>query len=116
LNNSSGSTAARAYKELGWLAGVEVTPHRLHHTFCKMLVDAGESLDRVAVLAGHANLNTTARHTWPGVKDLERAVDHQRRLPPQGRLGGGGEGREGVLRLGLRPAHGDQEAGGRSRR
>jgi integrase/recombinase XerC len=62
-------------KELGRLAGVEVTPHRLRHTFCKMLVDAGESLDRVAVLAGHANLNTTARYTRPGMDDLERAVE-----------------------------------------
>ncbi len=62
-------------KELGRLARVEVTPHRLRHTFCKMLVDAGESLDRVAMLAGHANLNTTARYTRPGVWDLERAVE-----------------------------------------
>jgi len=27
-------------RELGRLAGVDVTPHRLRHTFCKMLVDA----------------------------------------------------------------------------
>lgn len=40
-----------------------VTPHTLRHTFCKFLTDAGESLDRVAVLAGHSNLNTTAHHT-----------------------------------------------------
>ena len=33
-------------------SGMErVTPHVLRHTFCKSLVDAGESLDRVAVLA-----------------------------------------------------------------
>lgn len=51
-----------------------VTPHTLRHTFCKQLVDAGESLDRVAVLAGHASLNTTARYTRPTVKDLEIAV------------------------------------------
>ena len=62
-------------KELGRLAGVDVTPHRLRHTFCKMLVDAGESLDRVAVLAGHSNLNTTAVYTKPGKADLERAVE-----------------------------------------
>lgn len=60
---------------LGRLAGVEVTPHKLRHTFCKMLVDAGESLDRVAVLAGHANLNTTAKYTRPSLGDLERAVE-----------------------------------------
>ncbi|WP_027718752.1 tyrosine-type recombinase/integrase [Desulfovirgula thermocuniculi] len=57
------------------LAGVEATPHRLRHTFCKMLVDAGESLDRVAMLAGHENMNTTARYTRPGRADLEAAVE-----------------------------------------
>lgn len=62
-------------KELGRLAGVDVTPHRLRHTFCKMLVDAGESLDRVALLAGHASLDTTAVYTKPGRADLERAVE-----------------------------------------
>ncbi|ACA59297.1 phage integrase family protein [Candidatus Desulforudis audaxviator MP104C] len=67
--------AEKMFAKLGRLAGVEVTPHKLRHTFCKMLVDAGESLDRVAVLAGHANLNTTARYTRPGVQDLERAVE-----------------------------------------
>ncbi len=58
------------------LAGIEpVTPHRLRHTFCKMLVDAGEGLDRVAELAGHESLNTTARYTRPGKADLEAAVE-----------------------------------------
>lgn len=47
-----------------------ITPHTLRHTFCKSLIDAGESLDRVAVLAGHSNLNTTARYTQPTEKDL----------------------------------------------
>jgi len=48
--------------------------HTLRHTFCKTLVDAGESLDRVAALAGHASLNTTARYTKPSFTDLEKAV------------------------------------------
>ncbi len=57
-------------------AGIEgkVTPHMFRHTFCKALVDAGESLDRVAVLAGHSSLNATARYTKPTEKDLEQAV------------------------------------------
>lgn len=75
----SGPVTARTVQvrlgELGRLAGVEVTPHRLRHTFCKMLVDAGESLDRVAMLAGHTNLNTTARYTMPSLDDLERSVE-----------------------------------------
>ncbi|MEW6048758.1 MAG: IreB family regulatory phosphoprotein [Bacillota bacterium] len=40
----------------------------------KQLVDAGESADRVAGLAGDAGLNTTARHTKLSFTDLERAV------------------------------------------
>lgn len=57
------------------IAGLEnVTPHVLRHTFAKNLVDMGESLDRVAALLGHANLNTTARYTRPTLGDLEKAV------------------------------------------
>ncbi len=52
----------------------KVTPHTLRHCFCKNLIDAGVSLDRVALLAGHSNLNTTARYTMAGVMDLQRAV------------------------------------------
>ncbi len=67
--------AEKAVAKYARLAGVEATPHSLRHTFCKMLVDAGESLDRVAALAGHENLNTTARYTRPGRADLEKAVE-----------------------------------------
>lgn len=66
----------QAFARYARRAGIEVTvtPHTLRHTFCKGLVDAGESLDRVAALAGHASLNTTARYTRPTRADLERAV------------------------------------------
>lgn len=78
-NKNGGHMTSRAaqkrLKELGRLAGVDVTPHRLRHTFCKMLVDAGESLDKVALLAGHASLDTTAVYTKPGRADLEKAVE-----------------------------------------
>jgi len=53
----------------------KVTPHMFRHTFAKGLVDAGVSLDRVAALAGHSSLNTTARYTKPTARDLEQAVD-----------------------------------------
>jgi len=67
--------AENVLNKYGRLAGVNVTPHMLRHCFGKMLIDAGESLDRVAVLMGHANLNTTARYTRPSVQDLEHAVE-----------------------------------------
>lgn len=68
--------AEKALERYARRAGIEgaVTPHMFRHTFCKSLVDAGESLDRVAALAGHSSLNTTARYTKPTERDLERAV------------------------------------------
>ncbi len=53
----------------------EVTPHKLRHTFGKSLVDAGVSLDRVAMLMGHQDLATTAIYTTPSREDLTAAVE-----------------------------------------
>ena len=53
----------------------DVTAHALRHTFGKNLVDAGVSLDRVAMLLGHANLNTTRIYTTPDERDLQQAVE-----------------------------------------
>lgn len=59
---------------LGRRAGVEVTPHVLRHSFAKKLIDAGVTMEKVASLLGHANLNTTRIYTTPSVTDLEMAV------------------------------------------
>ncbi|HHY93713.1 MAG TPA: tyrosine-type recombinase/integrase [Firmicutes bacterium] len=68
-------SAERMVRKNAQLAGLDrVTVHTLRHAFCKMLVDAGERLDRVAALAGHASLNTAARYTKPSFTDLESAV------------------------------------------
>jgi len=67
--------AENVLTKYGQLSGIDITPHMLRHTFGKMLVDSGESLDRVAALMGHSNLNTTARYTRPSVQDLEHAVE-----------------------------------------
>ncbi len=53
----------------------QVTPHKLRHTFGKSLVDAGVSLDRVAMLMGHQDLATTAIYTTPSRADLTAAVE-----------------------------------------
>lgn len=57
------------------LDGETVTPHTLRHTFGKNLVDAGVSLDRVALLLGHERLDTTAIYTTPSRADLAAAVE-----------------------------------------
>lgn len=60
----------------GQRAGIpDLSPHDLRHTFCKNLVDAGVSLDRVAALAGHESIQTTRRYTQPSAEDLSRAVE-----------------------------------------
>ena len=72
LSERSGERPVRRYASLAGLQGVTV--HTLRHTFCKMLIDAGESLHRVAALAGHANLSTTARYTKSWFPDLKKAA------------------------------------------
>jgi len=67
--------AERVVEKYADLAGIGATPRQLRHTFCKGLVDAGVGLDKVAVLAGHSNLNTAAKYVRPSVQDLENAVD-----------------------------------------
>jgi len=48
--------------------------HTLRHTFAKNLVDAGVSLDQVAMLLGHESLDTTKIYIQPSRRDLEKAV------------------------------------------
>lgn len=60
--------------QLGKRLDFRLTPHLLRHTFGKNLVDKGVSLDRVAKLMGHSNINTTAIYTIPSLSDLSQAV------------------------------------------
>ena len=52
-----------------------LSPHRLRHTFCKSLINAGVGLEKVAALAGHESLETTRRYCTPSLRDLEHAVE-----------------------------------------
>jgi len=68
-------TIQRAVQRFTKKAGLKnVTPHTLRHSFAKALIDAGVSLEKVATLLGHSNLNTTRIYTTPGEEDLEDAV------------------------------------------
>lgn len=69
-------TIQRAVQRFAKKAGLKmVTPHTLRHSFAKALIDAGVSLEKVATLLGHSNLNTTRIYTTPGVQDLEDAIN-----------------------------------------
>ena len=52
-----------------------ISPHHFRHTFCKNLVDAGISLEKVAMLAGHERLDTTKLYCQPSFADLNEAVE-----------------------------------------
>ncbi len=64
----------RMIASLGRQAGVAVTPHQLRHTFAKNLINAGVTLEKVAMLLGHSNLNTTRIYITPSQADLAAAV------------------------------------------
>ncbi len=64
----------RRLAQLGERVNVELHAHTLRHTFAKRLVDSGVTLEKVASLLGHSNLNTTRIYITPGERDLERAV------------------------------------------
>ena len=67
----------RALHRLAESAGLQatVTPHTLRHTFAKSLIDEGVSLEKVAKLLGHSNLNTTRVYVTPSEQDLEEAIN-----------------------------------------
>jgi len=75
-NPLSSRSVQRIVKRLGRVAGLpHLTPHMLRHTFAKNLVDAGVSLEKIATLLGHSNLNTTRIYITPSQEDLQRAVE-----------------------------------------
>ena len=53
----------------------DLTPHVLRHVFGKNLIDAEVSLEKVAALLGHSNLNTTRIYLTPSEQDLAQAVE-----------------------------------------
>jgi integrase/recombinase XerC len=52
----------------------DITPHQLRHSFCKNLVNAEVSLEKIAALAGHESLDTTKLYCQPSLSDLNTAV------------------------------------------
>ena len=51
-----------------------MTPHSLRHTMAKNLMNAEVSIEKVAALLGHSNLNTTRLYTTPSQADLDQTV------------------------------------------
>ncbi|PKO02331.1 MAG: recombinase [Chloroflexi bacterium HGW-Chloroflexi-5] len=64
----------RFLDELARICNIEATPHSLRHTFCKNLINAGVTIEKVAAIAGHESIQSTRRYIEPSANDLERAV------------------------------------------
>jgi integrase/recombinase XerD len=64
----------RFLKAIGKLAGIEkkVTPHLLRHTFCTNLRNNGADISLIKELAGHQDIQTTARYYLGADKQILR--------------------------------------------
>ena len=63
-------------KKYAYTAKIEhLSPHVFRHTCAKNLIDAGQSIDRVAKILGHSNVNTTAVYTIPTERDLHVTME-----------------------------------------
>lgn len=71
------STVQRRFKEIGRLANVELTPHRLRHTCVRRLLDDGAQPQVVQKIARHKRIETTlAVYARPSKDDCAQAVAH----------------------------------------
>jgi len=70
------NTVNRLLKKHGKILGITMKPHKFRHTFCTRLVRRGVPLSTVAMLAGHASVQTTARfYVNTSREDKQRAVE-----------------------------------------
>lgn len=67
---------SRSIERLGTRGGiVDMTPHRLRHSYGKNLLLAGKSLEMVRMLMGHESIATTALYTMPSDEELQAAAE-----------------------------------------
>jgi len=63
-----------AVREIGRLAGLDITPHTLRHTAVYLWKERGANPFVIAAQMGHKSLDTTMRYGRPRLEDLRRAA------------------------------------------
>ncbi|MGL4739360.1 MAG: tyrosine-type recombinase/integrase [Sarcina sp.] len=64
------------YSKLGRVSKEKGHPHSFRHLFCKRLAEQGVSIDIIAELAGHENLETTRIYTKRTKNELESVLNN----------------------------------------
>ncbi|WP_078430997.1 tyrosine-type recombinase/integrase [Alkalihalobacterium alkalinitrilicum] len=65
----------KKYAEIAGVSEVRAHAHNFRHLYCKMLIENGYSIDTVADLAGHSDINTTRIYTRKTRSELVAAVN-----------------------------------------